>query len=118
MRGPVLLSSWVGAVALLSVMGCRDDIQSPTEPAAQPALATSSTALAFSQLSGSGFNTCGVTTEFRAFCWGFNDNGELGDGTTGSSTTPVARRSPVHPGDYRRPPQLRAHHRWPSLLLG
>jgi hypothetical protein len=30
---------------------------------------------------GGGF-TCGVTTDDRAYCWGHNGNGRLGDGTT------------------------------------
>jgi alpha-tubulin suppressor-like RCC1 family protein len=49
--------------------------------------------LQFSEVSaGSGPfpHTCGVTTGERAFCWGFNENGELGDGTTANSLTPVA----------------------------
>jgi alpha-tubulin suppressor-like RCC1 family protein len=38
---------------------------------------------------GSGF-TCGVTTSGAAYCWGLNDNGQLGDGTNTQRTTPVA----------------------------
>ena len=87
----LLISSTIPiSLILLSLTGCREDAQSPTEPAAQPALAAASAPLPFLQLSGSGFNSCGVTTDFRAFCWGFNDNGELGNGTTASSLIPVA----------------------------
>ena len=40
---------------------------------------------------GAGFGaSCGVTTDHRAYCWGDNRLGELGDGTTTSSPKPVA----------------------------
>jgi alpha-tubulin suppressor-like RCC1 family protein len=35
-------------------------------------------------------HTCGVTTDDRAYCWGWNFRGQLGDGTTTSRRTPVA----------------------------
>jgi len=38
-------------------------------------------------------DTCAVTTDFHAYCWGVNDRGELGDGTTSrhmDPTPPVA----------------------------
>jgi alpha-tubulin suppressor-like RCC1 family protein len=31
-----------------------------------------------------------VTTENRAFCWGNNQGGQLGDGTTTNRLTPIA----------------------------
>jgi alpha-tubulin suppressor-like RCC1 family protein len=39
--------------------------------------------LRFKQVSVSSNGTCGVTTENRAYCWGYNGDGRLGDGTTG-----------------------------------
>ena len=38
---------------------------------------------------GAGGHTCGVTTSREVYCWGSNGNGQLGDGTTNGSPTPV-----------------------------
>jgi alpha-tubulin suppressor-like RCC1 family protein len=54
--------------------------------------------LAFRVVGSNGFHTCGITTTTtgaRAYCWGLNDFGQLGDGTSGSiRTRPVAVLSP------------------------
>jgi len=49
--------------------------------------------LTFTQVSagaGSAYFTCGVTTAGAAYCWGYNGYGQLGNGTTTTSSTPVA----------------------------
>ncbi len=85
---PVLGSAVIAAVLL----GCRAD--SPGEPSpADPSAALSAQASAlpsaplFRQVSAGGnvggsdgAYTCGVTTDYRAFCWGSNFQGQLGIG--------------------------------------
>ncbi len=43
----------------------------------------------FTQLSSGGDHTCGEETSGAYYCWGRNDHGQLGDGTTEDSATPV-----------------------------
>lgn len=45
--------------------------------------------LSFRQISPDGIHVCGVTTDNRAYCWGDNVRGQLGDGTRTSRSSPV-----------------------------
>jgi alpha-tubulin suppressor-like RCC1 family protein len=36
------------------------------------------------------YHTCGITTGSKAYCWGTNTNGQVGDGTTTKRLSPVA----------------------------
>jgi alpha-tubulin suppressor-like RCC1 family protein len=79
------------ALACVAVVGCREDAQSPTGPESGPVLATTATtALAFTQVSAGTNHTCGVTADYRAYCWGANTYGGIGDGTTTMRLAPVA----------------------------
>ena len=40
------------------------------------------------------FHTCAILDDSSAYCWGINTYGELGDGTTNNSTTPVSVQMP------------------------
>jgi alpha-tubulin suppressor-like RCC1 family protein len=51
--------------------------------------------LAFTSLSAGDHRTCGVTAAGRAACWGGNDYGGLGDGSTAQHSTPVLVASSV-----------------------
>jgi alpha-tubulin suppressor-like RCC1 family protein len=69
------------AALLMLVSGCGDDSSSPSAPESTPAVVTvTGQALLFRQLSVGGQHTCGVTTDDRAYCWGYDFSGELGDG--------------------------------------
>jgi alpha-tubulin suppressor-like RCC1 family protein len=80
---------------LLVALGCREDAESPTAPAAAPEVnpaldVTPAAALSFRQVSVGSDHTCGVTLDSLAYCWGRNTWGQLGDGTTVTDETPVA----------------------------
>jgi alpha-tubulin suppressor-like RCC1 family protein len=44
----------------------------------------------WTQLSAGSNYTCGITTTRQAYCWGLNDGGQLGDGTTTTRLAPTA----------------------------
>jgi alpha-tubulin suppressor-like RCC1 family protein len=63
-------------------------LETPTESCSTAPVAVSG-GLKFSSLTAGTFHSCGVTSSGVAYCWGFNDNGQLGNGSTTSSSTPV-----------------------------
>lgn len=75
----------------LAAAGCQDETTSPTTAGPAPAItAAASAPLSFRQLSAGRRHTCGVTTDDRAYCWGDNATGQLGDGTSADRGSPVA----------------------------
>ena len=87
-----------GAAMLLAVLGCRDETTAPTQGG--PALQTRAVptiALGFRQVSAGWEHTCAVTTDYRAYCWGSNRAGQLGNGAAGAPvTSPVAVQGGLH----------------------
>ena len=67
---------------------------SSSKPVAVPAMAGKN----ITALSLSGNNTCALTDTGTAWCWGYNINGQLGDGTTTTSTAPLQVSGLQSPG--------------------
>jgi alpha-tubulin suppressor-like RCC1 family protein len=53
--------------------------------------------LRFGQVSAGDLHACGITSDGRAYCWGHNGQGQVGDGTRENQIAPVA----VAVGDVR-----------------
>ena len=51
--------------------------------------------LLFAQISAGDVTACGVTTGGKGYCWGDNHGGQLGNGTTSTTSNPVP--TPVLP---------------------
>src|SRR4051795_3353351 len=69
------------ATAALVALGCGSETDTFTEPGASPSLTTTAT-LVFRQISAGWSHSCGVTSDNRAYCWGSDSAGQLGDGMT------------------------------------
>jgi alpha-tubulin suppressor-like RCC1 family protein len=84
------MRSHIWFATLVAAAACGEAADAPTGPAAAPALATAAVPLSFRQVDEGYEHTCGVTTDDRAYCWGDNEAGQLGDGTKIERHTPVA----------------------------
>jgi alpha-tubulin suppressor-like RCC1 family protein len=45
-------------------------------------------ALRFATVEAGAYHTCGVTAGGETYCWGLNDSGQVGDGTTSNRDAP------------------------------
>lgn len=71
--------------------------QRGTGDAASPfgATAVQTGGLAFATATAGNYHTCGMTADRRVYCWGSNDQGQLGDGTRTRRLVPTAvKRAP------------------------
>ncbi len=75
-----------GQLGSQAVAACA--VASGTQPCTRvPALVAGG--LTFGSISAGTQHSCGLTAGRVAYCWGLNDRGQLGDGSTGRSVTPV-----------------------------
>ncbi|MGH7515451.1 MAG: RCC1 domain-containing protein, partial [Gemmatimonadales bacterium] len=71
-------------------------------------------ALVWSELTGGGEHTCGLTQAGRIYCWGLNDRGQLGIGNTSPRLKPV----PVSGGQQFRQVDVGGFHSCAITLTG
>src|SRR5215210_7570213 len=72
-------------------LGC--DGEPPSAPAvsdAPVAAVIAAAALTFTQISSGAYHTCGLVGDGKAYCWGMNRDGQLGDGTRTDRSQPRA----------------------------
>ena len=60
-----------------------------TTDASNPVLVAGQIPFSDGETSAGGAHTCGISIAGAAYCWGFNNDGQLGDGTTTQRPTPV-----------------------------
>lgn len=76
------LSGLAVTLFLIGIVGCGgEDFTGPTAPDG---------AIRFESVTSGYFHSCGLTPDGRAYCWGGNTWGTLGDGSRTASNRPVA----------------------------
>jgi alpha-tubulin suppressor-like RCC1 family protein len=74
----------------LALASCASETTEPNaSPRSGPSLATTATALAFTQVSAGTWQGCGLTSGGQLYCWGPNSYGEVGDGTIAAHDSPT-----------------------------
>lgn len=92
MRRPVVCSALLSIVLVLASFAVPS-----TLPIGAPRVAAATfndppapQGIGFSQVVAGAGHTCGLADNGMVYCWGRNDSGQLGDGTTEDRLTPVA----------------------------
>jgi len=88
-----LTSAWLVAGLVWLIPACQEDTTGPAAPEPALGISAAAAALTFKTVATGGFHTCGVASDNRVYCWGLNDNGQLGIGNRvkRSRPTPVDR---------------------------
>jgi alpha-tubulin suppressor-like RCC1 family protein len=73
------LSAFVRVAAVLAITACKDQSPAAYDPLDAPLVSVTAGVL----------HTCGVTTTGRLYCWGWNRDGQLGDGSRSDRVAPV-----------------------------
>jgi hypothetical protein len=63
--------------------------QGPEGPVSSNSVTIGAVELVWAQVSAGSYHTCAVKSDGRLFCWGENQYGPLGDGTTSDGPEPV-----------------------------
>lgn len=82
----VSLGSYVGSVSSFSMSANGNGVTFEVTDSSVPAVAM----IGWKQLSAGYNHTCGISTDDKAYCWGWNQYGQLGNNSTADSLTPVA----------------------------
>jgi alpha-tubulin suppressor-like RCC1 family protein len=80
-----------GVAIVLAGISCSDrNVTGPAGPGDPEAeTAAAAAPLVFDQVSAGDLHTCGLVTDGRLYCWGWNVFGQLGDGTQAQRLRPV-----------------------------
>lgn len=87
-------------------LGDPDNIDNSAEPLYVSAPAPGEDPLHFTVLRHGTYHSCGLTTSSRLYCWGYNSDGQIGDGTWDS----VARPTEPLPGQVVKSFDLGSYH--------
>jgi len=89
------LSCWLILAGSLALAACREDVTAPSSEQPEPALAAAAAALLLDRVSAGHHFTCGIDLENRAWCWGINNEAQLGDGTLTNRSRPVLVKTSI-----------------------
>jgi len=87
---PALVAGQALPTAASTVLPSATASPSPTLVATATVSPIPATGKPFTSLAAGHGHTCGLTSGGTAYCWGYNGNGGLGDGTTTNRTAPAA----------------------------